>query len=227
MPIPAGTYKETHLLPSILSADFSQLGEQIALVMDGGARVIHVDIMDGHFVPNLTIGPAVLRSIAPLVHRRDGFFSVHLMIENPEKYVEAFVNAGADAVSVHVEACPHLYHAITAIKALGAGAGVALNPGTPVSSIREVYELVDFALVMTVNPGFGGQQMIEEALDKAKQLRGSVPSTVAIEVDGGVHEGNIQRVVDSGANWVVAGSAVFGAQRPDEEVRKLRRLISA
>jgi len=227
MPIPAGTYSETHLLPSILSADFSHLGEQIALVMDGGARIIHVDIMDGHFVPNLTIGPPVLRSIAQLVHGRGGFFSVHLMIENPEKYVEAFVSAGADAVSVHVEACPHLYHAITAIKALGAGAGVALNPGTPVSSVREVYELVDFVLVMTVNPGFGGQQMIEQALDKARQLRRSVPSTVAIEVDGGVHEGNIQRVVDAGANWVVAGSAVFGAQRPDEEVRKLRRLVSA
>jgi ribulose-phosphate 3-epimerase len=227
MPIPAQTYGEVHLLPSILSADFSRLGEQVALVMDAGVRIIHVDIMDGHFVPNLTIGPAVLQSLAPIVHGRGGLFSVHLMIEKPEEYVEGFVRAGADAVSVHVEACPHLYHAVTAIKALGAGAGVAMNPGTPISSVHEVEELVDFFVVMTVNPGFGGQQMIEPALDKVRQLRKTVPEGVAIEVDGGVHERNIRRVVDTGANWVVAGSAVFGASRPDEEARKLQKLMLA
>jgi ribulose-phosphate 3-epimerase len=227
MPIPVETYGEVHLLPSILSADFSRLGEQVALVMDAGVRIIHVDIMDGHFVPNLTIGPAVLRSLAPMVHARGGLFSVHLMIEKPEEYVEDFVRAGADAVSVHVEACPHLYHAMTAIKALGAGAGVAMNPGTPVSAVREVERLVDFFVVMTVNPGFGGQQMIEPALDKVRQLRKTVPEGVAIEVDGGVHESNIRRVVDTGANWVVAGSAVFGAERPDEEARKLQKLMLA
>jgi ribulose-phosphate 3-epimerase len=227
MPIPAETYGEVHLLPSILSADFSRLGEQVALVMDAGVRIIHVDIMDGHFVPNLTIGPAVLQSLAPMVHGRGGLFSVHLMIERPEEFVDDFVRAGADAVSVHVEACSHLYHAVTAIKDLGAGAGVAINPGTPVSAVREVEGLVDFFLVMTVNPGFGGQQMIEPALDKVAQLRRSVPKDVAIEVDGGVHEANIRRVVDLGANWVVAGSAVFGAAHPDEEARKLQRLMLA
>ena len=225
MPIPAATYGEVHLLPSILSADFSRLGDQVAVVMDAGVRIIHVDIMDGHFVPNLTIGPAVLQSLAPLVHGRGGLFSVHLMIEKPEDFVDDFVRAGADAVSVHVEACPHLYHAVTAIKALGAGAGVAINPGTPVSAVREVEELVDFFLVMTVNPGFGGQQMIEPALEKVAQLRRSVPKHVAIEVDGGVNEANIRRVVDLGANWVVAGSAVFGATNPDEEARKLQGLM--
>jgi ribulose-phosphate 3-epimerase len=216
-----------HLLPSILSADFSRLGEEVALVMAAGVRIIHVDVMDGHFVPNITIGPAVLQSLAPMVHGRGGLFSVHLMIEKPEEYVEDFVRAGADAVSVHVEACPHLYHAVTTIKALGAGAGVAINPGTPVSAVREVEELVDFFLVMTVNPGFGGQQMIEPALDKVRQLRESAPKGVAIEVDGGVHAGNIRKVVDIGANWVVAGSAVFGGSRPDEEARKLQRLMLA
>jgi ribulose-phosphate 3-epimerase len=225
MPIPAETYGEVHLLPSILSADFSRLGEQVALVMDAGVRMIHIDIMDGHFVPNLTIGPAVLRSLAPMVHGRGGLFSVHLMIERPEEFMGDFVRAGADAVSVHVETCPHLYHAVTAIKDLGAGAGVAMNPGTPVSAVREVEELVDFFLIMTVNPGFGGQQMIEPALDKVAQLRRSVPEHVAIEVDGGVHDGNIRRVVDLGANWVVAGSAVFGATHPDEEARRLQRLM--
>ncbi|MCL5736064.1 MAG: ribulose-phosphate 3-epimerase [Actinobacteria bacterium] len=225
MPIAAPMYKETHLLPSILSADFSELAEQVALVMDAGVRIIHVDIMDGHFVPNLTIGPAVLRSIAPLVHGRNGVFSVHLMIENPEKYVAAFVEAGADAVSFHVEACNHLYHTISEIKALGAGAGVALNPGTPISTVVEVRDLVDFLLVMTVNPGFGGQKMIEPALDKVGELRRLTPERVAIEVDGGVHEENIRRVVDLGGNWVVAGSAVFGAPDPGAEARRLMKLM--
>ncbi len=225
MPIPAETYGEVHLLPSILSADFSRLGEQVALVMDAGVSIIHVDIMDGHFVPNLTIGPAVLQSLAPMVHGRGGLFSVHLMIENPETYLDAFVGAGADAISVHVEVCPHLYHTISAIKALGAGAGVAINPGTPVSTVREVEGLADFFLVMTVNPGFGGQKMIEPALDKVSRLRESLPPGVAIEVDGGVQKQNIRRVVDVGANWVVAGSAVFGAVHPGEEARKLQTLM--
>jgi ribulose-phosphate 3-epimerase len=225
MPIPAATYREVHLLPSILSADFSRLGEEVASVMDAGVRMIHVDIMDGHFVPNLTIGPAVLQSLSSLVHDRGGLFSVHLMIEQPEKYLTAFVDAGADAVSVHVEASPHLYHAVGAIKALGAGAGVAINPGTPVTTVEEVKELVDFFLVMTVNPGFGGQQMIEPALSKVRLLRESLPERVAIEVDGGVHAENIRRVVEMGANWVVAGSAVFGASHPDDEARRLQALM--
>jgi ribulose-phosphate 3-epimerase len=225
MPIPSHVYREVRLLPSILSADFSRLGEQVTQVMDAGVSIIHVDIMDGHFVPNLTIGPAVLQSLEPLVHGRGGLFSVHLMIEQPEKYVDAFVKAGADAVSVHVEACSHLYHTLTAIKTLGAGAGVALNPGTPVSEIEGALGLADFFLVMTVNPGFGGQQMIEPALEKVRSLRGLVAQGTGIEVDGGVHAGNIRRVVELGADWVVAGSAVYGAADPGAEVRRLQDLM--
>jgi len=221
MPIPASVYQELHLLPSILSADFSRLGEEVTAVMDAGVRVIDFDVMDGHFVPNLTIGPAVLRSLAPVVHERGGLFSVHLMIEEPEKYVEAFVQAGADAVSFHVEAGGHPRRTIAAIKELGAGAGVALNPGTGVFQVRELLPLLDFVLVMTVNPGFGGQQFIASALDKVPVLRAQLPPEVAIEVDGGIGRENIVRVVEAGANWLVAGSAVFGAEDPAAEARAL------
>ncbi|MBN1629398.1 MAG: ribulose-phosphate 3-epimerase [Thermoleophilia bacterium] len=223
--IPAALYDELHLLPSILSADFSRLGEQIEAVMDAGVRIIHIDVMDGHFVPNLTIGPPVLQSLAPLVHGRGGVFSVHLMIEHPEDYLEAFVDAGADAISVHVEACPHLYHAVEAIKALGAGAGVALNPGTGVSRIRDVATLLDYVLVMTVNPGFGGQKLIEPALEKVPALRRMLPSRVAIEVDGGINRDNIRRVVEAGAGWLVTGSALFGADDPRAEAEVLQGLM--
>jgi ribulose-phosphate 3-epimerase len=225
VPIPSAIYREVHLLPSLLSADFARLGEEIALVMDAGARIIHCDIMDGHFVPNLTIGPAVVAAVAPDVHKRGGFLSVHLMIERPEEFVNEFVEAGADAVSVHVEACAHLYHAVEAIKATGAGAGVAINPGTAVSRIRDVAELVDLVLVMTVNPGFGGQKLIPSALNKVPVVREMIRPDAAIELDGGVHRDNIRRVVEMGANWIVAGSAVFGAVDPGEEARALQSLM--
>jgi ribulose-phosphate 3-epimerase len=224
--IPTAVYGELHLLPSILSADFSRLGEEIDAVMDAGVRMIHVDVMDGHFVPNITIGPPVVRSLAPMVHGRGGVFSVHLMIEHPEDYLEAFVQAGADALSVHVEACRHLYHAIETIKGLGAGAGVALNPGTDVGRIRDVAALVDYVLVMTVNPGFGGQQLIEPALEKVPELRRTLPPRVAIEVDGGINRDNIRRVVEAGANWLVTGSALFGAEDPTREARALQDLMA-
>ena len=226
MSVAPGTYRELHLLPSILSADFSRLGEEIARVMDAGVRIIHCDVMDGHFVPNLTMGPALIASIAPHVHDRGGLLSVHLMIERPEAFVEDFAAAGADVLSVHAEACPQLYHAVESIKALGVGAGVAINPGTHVSSIRDVAELVDLALVMTVNPGFGGQKLIRAALDKVPAVRQMIRPDAAIELDGGVNRENIRQVVESGANWVVAGSAVFGAPDPREEVRVLRCLMS-
>lgn len=225
MPIPSPVYEEHHLLSSILSADFSRLGEQISLVMDAGVRMIHVDVMDGHFVPNITIGPVVVQAVAPLVHEREGLLSVHLMIERPEDYLETFVRAGADAVSVHVEACPHLYHAIQAIKALGAGAGVAINPGTDVARIEDVLTLVDYVLVMTVDPGFGGQRLIASALDKVPRLRWMLPAATAIEVDGGVQRDNIKQVVDAGANWLVAGSAIFASADPGAEARLLQELI--
>jgi len=223
--IPAAFYEEVHLLPSILSADFSRLGDEVGAVMDAGVRIIHIDVMDGHFVPNLTIGPAVLASLEPLVHGRGGVFSVHLMIEHPEDYLDAFVRAGADAISVHVETCPHLYHAVQGIKALGAGAGVALNPGTSASRIEEVVALLDYVLVMTVNPGFGGQELIEPALAKLPGLRRMLPPRVAIEVDGGINRGNIRRAVEAGANWVVTGSALFGADDVTAEARVLQDLM--
>lgn len=225
MSIPAAFYEQVHLLPSILSADFSRLGNEVGAVMDAGVRIIHIDVMDGHFVPNLTIGPAVLASLEPLVHSRGGVFSVHLMIEHPEDYLDAFVRAGADAISVHVETCPHLYHAVQGIKALGAGAGVALNPGTSASRIEEVVALLDYVLVMTVNPGFGGQELIEPALAKLPGLRRMLPPRVAIEVDGGINRGNIRRAVEAGANWVVTGSALFGADDVTAEARVLQDLM--
>jgi ribulose-phosphate 3-epimerase len=224
--VPSATYREVHLLPSILSADFSRLGQEIARVMDAGVRIIHCDVMDGHFVPNLTMGPAVVAAIAPQVHARGGLLSIHLMIERPEAFIDEFAAAGADVLSVHAEACPQLYHAIGAIKALGVGAGVAINPGTHVSCIRDVAQLVDLALVMTVDPGFGGQKLIPAALSKVPELREMIRADAAIELDGGVNRTNIRRVVQMGANWVVAGSAVFGADDPGEEARMLQALMT-
>ncbi len=225
MPIPASMYREVHLLPSLLSADFSRLGEETEAVLDAGVRFIHVDVMDGHFVPNLTIGPAVVSALAPRVHERGGFLSVHLMIEHPERFLEAFAEAGADALSIHIEACPHLYHALQTIKSLGVGAGIALNPGTNVERVREALDLVDYLLVMTVNPGFGGQELIESALAKVPLLRSLLPETAAIEVDGGINRENIRRVVEAGANWIVAGSAVFGRGDPFRSAQELAALI--
>lgn len=227
MSIPPAVYRERHLLPSILSADFSRLDDEVGLVMDAGVRIIHVDVMDGHFVPNITVGPVVVEAIAPLVHARGGWLSVHLMIERPEAYIEVFAKAGADALSLHVEACPHLYHAVEAIKALGVGAGVALNPGTDVVRVRDVAPYVDYFLVMTVDPGFGGQKMIAPALTKVPVLRGMLPENAGIELDGGVNRENIRRVVEAGADWVVAGSALFGASDPRSEAQILRGLMTA
>jgi len=220
--IPSAEFRKPHLLPSILSADFSRLGEEIGAVMDAGVRIIHVDVMDGHFVPNITIGPVVLQAIAPLVHARGGWLSVHLMIERPERYLEVFAQAGADALSVHVEACSHLYHTVETIKALGVRAGVALNPGTAVSRLKDVAPYIDYVLVMTVNPGFGGQRMIVSALEKVPVLRRMLPERVAIELDGGVNRENIRHVVEVGADWVVAGSAAD----PREEARVLQGLMT-
>jgi len=189
--------------------------------------MIHVDVMDGHFVPNITIGPVVVEAVAPLVHERAGLLSVHLMIERPEDYLEAFVKAGADAVSVHVETCRHLYHTVESIRRLGAGAGVAINPGTALERVEAIVPFVDYALVMTVNPGFGGQLSIPSAIDKVPLVRQMMPAGTAVEVDGGIHAGNIKQIVEAGANWVVAGSAVFGAADPGAEVRKLQDLMTA
>jgi ribulose-phosphate 3-epimerase len=226
VPVSTATYREVHLLPSILSADFARLGDEIARVMDVGVRIIHCDVMDGHFVPNLTMGPAVISAIGPEVHRRGGLLSVHLMIDNPEQFIDEFAAAGADVLSIHAEATSALYHALEAIKAQGMSAGVAINPGTPVSCIREVAQLADVVLVMTVNPGFGGQKLIPAALRKVPAIREMVRPDAAIELDGGVHRANIREVVERGANWIVAGSAVFGAADPGEEARVLQSLMA-
>jgi ribulose-phosphate 3-epimerase len=227
MTMPAAEYGELRLLPSILSADFCHLASQVDLVMDGGVTIVHVDVMDGHFVPNITLGPPVITCLARHVHARGGYLSVHLMIENPEAYISTFASAGADALSIHAEACTSLYHAVEAIRSLGVGAGVAINPGSDIALVREVLPYLDFALVMTVNPGFGGQEMIESALEKVPRLRQFLPVGAAIEVDGGVKRENIRRAVEAGANWIVAGSAVFGAADPCAEARALQSLMAA
>jgi ribulose-phosphate 3-epimerase len=200
---------QVHIAPSILSADFSRLGEQVGTVMDAGARVIHVDVMDGHFVPNITIGPPVVAAIAPLVHERGGVLDVHLMIEHPENYLGDFLRAGADGLTVHQEACVHLHRVLAEIRAGGAWAGVSINPATPVDTLSEARAHCDLVLVMSVNPGFGGQSFIPESVGKLMQARQFLPESVALQIDGGVTLGNARELVAAGANLLVAGSSVF------------------
>ncbi|HEX8222104.1 MAG TPA: ribulose-phosphate 3-epimerase [Chloroflexia bacterium] len=199
------------IVPSILSADFSRLGEQVRDAEAAGAARIQVDAMDGHFVPNITVGPLVIKGIRP--HTKLPI-EAHLMIEHAELYIPQFVEAGADYIIVHVEAVTHLHRAIQQIRSLGAKAAVALNPSTPLSSLEEIVEYVDMVLVMTVNPGFGGQEFIESMLPKIERLRSMLDerglASHDIEVDGGIHEETISRAVNAGANMLVAGSAVYG-----------------
>lgn len=207
-------FASRQVLPSILSADFSRLGEQVATVMDAGARLIHVDVMDGHFVPPITIGPLVAASIAEQVHDAGGALDVHLMIEDPERQVDAFVKAGADAISFHVEATPHAHRVAAQIREAGALAGIVLNPGTPVEAIGAVATEVDFVLCMSVNPGWGGQRFIPTSTERLRRLREMLPDAVALQVDGGVDARTAPEVAAAGANLLVAGSAVFGSPDP-------------
>src|SRR5829696_1072330 len=202
-----------HVAPSVLSADFSRLGAQVAEVMAAGARVIHVDVMDGHFVPPITIGPLVAASIADRVHDAGGVLDVHLMIEGPERQIEAFADAGADAIAFHEEATPHANRTLAAIRERGCLAGVAINPGTPVESIAELGGYADIVLCMTVNPGWGGQAFVEGSPDKVTRLA-ALADGATIEVDGGIDTATAGPIAAAGASLFVAGSAVFGSGDP-------------
>ena len=210
------------IAPSILSADFTRLGEEIEAVERGGAHLLHFDVMDGHFVPNLTIGLPVLKSIASATRLP---VDAHLMITEPGRYAEQFVEAGARMVSVHVETDAHLHRTLTAIKEKGAQAGVAINPLTPLEHLEEALSFADFILLMSVNPGFGGQKFIPTSLDKLRRLRRMIDERglqTRIEIDGGIDRTNIAEVVSCGAQIIVAGSAIFGASDPTQAVRELR-----
>jgi ribulose-phosphate 3-epimerase len=213
---------QIQIAPSILSADFAALGRDIAAAERGGADLIHVDVMDGHFVPNITIGPPVVRSIKRIASRP---LDVHLMIEEPDRYIEAFVSAGAAMVSVHVEAAHHLHRTLTYIRQVGARAGVVLNPSTPAHAIEDVCAEIDYVLVMSVNPGFGGQTFIPHSLEKLRRVREVLArngSAAPIEIDGGVDVRNVAQVVAAGASIIVAGSAIFESADPERATRDLR-----
>jgi ribulose-phosphate 3-epimerase len=207
--------REPRIAPSILSADFARLGAQVDEVMAAGARVIHVDVMDGHFVPPITFGALIVDALAEQVHAAAGVLDVHLMIERPDRYVTEIARAGADSITIHVEATPHVHYTLQAIRESGCAAGAAICPATPAASLDEVaHELLDLALCMSVNPGWGGQEFIPWSLDKLSRMRRALPDHVALEVDGGVHEGTARSCVQAGANLLVTGSAVFGTADP-------------
>ena len=211
------------IAPSILSADFSSLKEQIRLVEKGGADWLHLDIMDGHFVPNITFGPMVIKAIRSVTKLP---LDAHLMIENPDRYLENFKSAGVDRLTVHVETCPHLHRTIQHIKKLGMKPGVTLNPSTPASSLKEIIPFVDLVLVMTVNPGFGGQKFIRSMIKKIKEISGIINtynSSIYLEVDGGVDESNASELAAAGANVLVAGHSIFSKNNIPLSIYNLRK----
>jgi ribulose-phosphate 3-epimerase len=214
------------IIPSILSADFARLADEIARVEQGGARMLHLDVMDGHFVPNITMGPPVVESIRKVT---GAHLDVHLMIEEPDRYVRDFASAGANSISVHQEACVHLDCTLSTIRSVGAMAGVVLNPATPVGVLEDVLEVADYVLLMSVNPGFGGQKFIPYVLKKVLQLdemRRARKLALPIEIDGGVHRGNLAEVVRAGCDWIVTGSAVFHTPDPETTIREMREIAA-
>jgi ribulose-phosphate 3-epimerase len=217
----------TRVAPSILSADFARLGDQIALVMDAGARVIHVDVMDGHFVPPITIGPLVLEAIAGQVHDAGGIADVHLMIERPERHVDEFAKAGADSITVHYEATPHVHYALSKVRDAGCRASLAINLSTPPDVVAELVDELDMVLCMTINPGWGGQKLVPASYGKLERLRGFLPEHVPIEVDGGIDPDTAPRCAGAGARVFVAGSYVFGADDPAAAYREIAAALDA
>jgi ribulose-phosphate 3-epimerase len=210
---------------SILASDFARLGEQVATVLDAGAPVIHVDVMDGHFVPPITMGDNIVRALADQVHEAGAAVDVHLMIERPERQVEAFAKAGADSITIHQEATPHVHYALHAIQEAGCGAGLALCPATPAEAVSEVAGDVDLVLCMTVDPGWGGQPFLPHSLHKLRRLRAIIGPDVALEVDGGIEVETARACAQAGATLFVAGTAVFGAPDPGAAVRALSGAI--
>jgi len=214
------------IVPSVLSADFARLADEIGRVERGGAKLLHLDVMDGHFVPNLTIGPPVVESIRKSTRLH---LDCHLMIANPDRYAREFVSAGANSVSVHYEACHHLDGTLEMIREGGAMAGVVLNPATPVAVLEEVLHVADYVLLMSVNPGFGGQKLIPYVLDKVgklKRMRAEKQLSFPIEIDGGVHLENLAEVVRAGCDWIVTGSAIFHSSDPEATVRQMREIAA-
>jgi ribulose-phosphate 3-epimerase len=218
---------EAQVAPSILSADFARLGEQVEQVMDAGARVIHVDVMDGHFVPPITIGPLIVQSLRDLVHERGGVLDVHLMVERPEHRVEEFAEAGADTLIVHWEATPHVHYALKAVREAGLHAGLAINPATPPEAVVGLVESFDHLLCMTVNPGWGGQEYIDTSTAKVARLRELLGPEVPIEVDGGIDPETAGPAAAAGATLFVAGSSIFGAPDPAEAYREIAAACGA